>query len=256
MSLVRDFVAPGERHRYGRHPLQRAELRRPAGVDGRPPVCVLLHGGYWRWRWSRRYLRALSGVLARAGWATWNVEYRRVGMGFGGGWPQTFDDVAAAIDHLARWESDFDLDRVVAVGHSAGGELALWAARRPAPGVRVSAVAALAAVTNMEKGDVCRPGGGAYGLLGGTPEERPELYAEANPIRRVPIGVPLLVVHGAADETIPLARSREFAAAAREAGDEVELVELPGADHRAVADPRSPAIRPTLAWLEERRAGG
>src|SRR4051812_35285879 len=93
----------------------------------------MIHGGYWRARYSKRLMKGASADLARRGVATWNVEYRRIGRGQGGGWPATLDDVGAAIDHLALLD-DARLDLsggVTAVGHSAGGQLALWSASRP-----------------------------------------------------------------------------------------------------------------------------
>ncbi|MDP2711345.1 MAG: alpha/beta hydrolase, partial [Solirubrobacteraceae bacterium] len=117
------------RHRYGAHPRQVADLHLPAG-PGPHPVVVVLHGGYWRPPYTRLIMRPLCLDLARRGWAAWNVEYRRLGRD-GGGWPQTFDDVAAAIDHLDELRAGpVDLDRVTLLGHSAGGQLALWAGGR------------------------------------------------------------------------------------------------------------------------------
>jgi acetyl esterase/lipase len=257
--VLRDLAHGGQRRRYGRGRNQLAELRLPVGSPPHP-VVVTIHGGYWRARYSRRVSRPIAADLARRGWASWNVEYRRVGLGQGGGWPATFEDVAAGIDALADVEPGLlDLDRVAAVGHSAGGHLALWAATRPglpdgAPGahprVRLSAVAALAAVSDLEASrELTQPGGRVYELVGGAPGERDGRYELANPIRRLPLGIPVLLVHGEADQTVPVRRSRDFAAAAREAGDEVELVEVGGADHRAVVDPRTNAWAPTLRWL-------
>lgn len=259
--MLRDFAHGGDRRRYGDGRHQLAELRLPAG---RPPhaVVVTIHGGYWRARYSRRVSRPIAADLARRGWASWNIEYRRLGLGQGGGWPATFDDVAAAIDALADVEPGLlQLDRVAAVGHSAGGHLALWAAARPglpagAPGaeprVRLAAVGALAAVSDLEASrELTEPGGRVHKLLGGAPSQRDERYALASPIRRLPLGIPVLLVHGDADETVPIRRSRNFAAAARAAGDEVRLVEVPGADHRAVVDPRTEAWAPTVRWLAD-----
>jgi acetyl esterase/lipase len=122
-------------------------------------VAVVLHGGYWQAKYGKLTTRPLSVDLTRRGWAAWNVEYRRLGRGQGGGWPQTFDDVARAIDLLADLgDPRLDLGRVAAVGHSAGGQLALWAGNRPglpegAPGasprVTIGRVVALAPVTRM-----------------------------------------------------------------------------------------------------------
>jgi dipeptidyl aminopeptidase/acylaminoacyl peptidase len=116
----------------------------------------------------------------------------------------------------------------------------------------VAAVAALAAVCDLESTPaLTRPGEPVNELMGGTPEQLPEAYALANPGRRLPLGVPLLLVHGDADATVPLKRSRQFADAARGAGDEVALEVVRGADHRAVADPRTDAVAPTISWLRD-----
>jgi acetyl esterase/lipase len=238
-------------HRYGGHPRQVADLHRPAG-GGPHPVAVVLHGGYWQPPWTKLIMRPLCLDLVRRGWAAWNVEYRRLGRD-GGGWPQTFDDVATAIDHLAELaDPALDLARVTLLGHSAGGQLALWAAGRPelpadapgaAPRVRGRQVLALAAVC-----DLVGAGDAARELLGGSLEEVPERYAQADPMRRLPLRVPVGLVHARGDETVSVQRSRDYAAAARAAGGDVTLVEPPGG-HRDPIDPRSAAWRAAAGWL-------
>jgi acetyl esterase/lipase len=214
------------------------------------PVAVVLHGGYWGATYGKLTTRPVSADLARRGWAAVNVEYRRLGRGQGGGWPATFDDVGGAIDHLAvLGDPRLDLGRVVAVGHSAGGQLALWAAGRRVAAVPVHAVAALAPVT-----DLARAGAQARLLLGGTPDDVPERYAEADPIRRAPLDVPVLLVHPADDPLVPVRRSRAYAETARARGGDVELVEPPSGGHRAPIDPRHPAWHAAAGWLEARRA--
>src|SRR5947209_17240556 len=127
------LLTRGRTYRYGRARSQRADLHLPAGVVS-PPVMVLVHGGSWQRRYGRIVMRGLARDLLRRGWAVWNIEYRR--LGGGGGWPATFADVAAAIDHLGQLGSLVDLSRASVLGHSAGGHLALWAAGRArlAPG--------------------------------------------------------------------------------------------------------------------------
>jgi acetyl esterase/lipase len=230
---------PARRLRYGPHRDQNAELFLPAG-DGPFPLVVVLHGGWWQARRTRTklYTRPLSADLVRHGFAVLNAEYRRVGGG--GGWPATFDD-ARGIVALAREQPE--AAGVAVLGHSAGGQLALYAGAEGG----VGAVVALAAPSDLE----ARPGPETRALMGGAPSAVPDRYALGNPIRRIPIGVPLLLVHGTADETVPPRRSRDFTAAARAAGDDVTLVE-PVADHREVIDPRHPAWAPVPAWLRER----
>ena len=246
--IAADVVRPGRAVRWADHPGGVAELHLPRGA-GPHPVVVLVHGGSWRDWFDRRVMRPLAHDLRRRGWAAWNVEYRRIGRS-GGGWPTTFDDVAAAVDALADVDAPLDLDRVVLLGHSAGGQLALWAAGRdglpagaPGEGPRVHprAVVATAPVTDLERlGGLTAPGGLVNRLLGGGPAEVPERYALTSPIRRVPLRMPALLVHGAEDRTVSVGQSRRYAQAARAAGARVELVE-PRAAHRDHVDPRSTA---------------
>src|SRR4051794_10981893 len=191
-------------------------------------------------------MKGACADLARRGVAAWNVEYRRIGRGQGGGWPATFDDVGAAIDHLALLD-DPRLDisgGVDALGHSAGGQLALWAASRPDAVVAVRRVVAQAAVCNLTVA-----GEAAWELLGGRPQDVPERYDLADPMRLVPLGVPTLLVHGADDETVPVRRSRDYLAAARAAGDPVELVEPVPGGHRLHPHPRTEAWRIAAEWI-------
>ena len=213
------------------------------------PVAVLLHGGYWRSRYGKSLMRGVAGDLRRRGVASWNVEYRRVGR-HRGGWPMTFDDVGAAIDLLAVLDDPrLDLGDVSAIGHSAGGQLAFWAAARADARVEIGRVVAQSAVLDMPAA-----GEPAAKFLGGLQGEVPERYAAANPMQLVPLGKPTLLVHGAEDETVPLKRSRAYAEAARAAGDPVELVEPVPGHHRVHIDPRSEAWRIVADWVARRRA--
>lgn len=251
-QIAADVLRGGESHRYADHPWARAELHLPADA-GPHPVVVVLHGGSWRTTYGKRVMRPVCRDLVRRGWAAWNLEYRRVGGDEGGGWPATFEDVAAGIDHLAALDAPLDLDRVVLLGHSAGGQLALWAAGRGAlpadapgggpPAVRAGLVIAQAAVANLERGRaLTEPGGIVNGLLGGTPAQVPDRYALANPQRRLPLDVPAVLVHGRDDRTVSPGHSVEYAGAASAAGAPVELALLEAAVHRAHIDPR------TTAW--------
>jgi acetyl esterase/lipase len=231
-----------ERIAYGPAPSQCGELVRGDRAD----VAVLIHGGFWRAAYDRTLMRPLARDLAGAGWTTWNLEYRR--LGDGGGYPQTLEDVAAGIDALAAL--DVARERVVAIGHSAGGHLAAWAATRAAPAVALTGVVAQAGVLDLALGWELGLSGGVVGeLLGGGPEEVPERYAAASPRARLPLGVPALLVHGDRDAVVPPRISREFAAAARAAGDDVVLHEQPGEEHMGHTDPANPMWAAVRAWL-------
>ena len=238
--------------RYGSDGEQYAELFLPGGDPF--GVAVVLHGGFWRAFYDASLGRPLALDLAARGWAAYNVEYRRVGNG--GGWPATLLDVAAALDHLA--ELDVDLTRVVTIGHSAGGHLAVWAAGRAmlpgaAPGsspqVAVTGAVAQAGVLDLRTGAARSVGGTAIAdFLGGAPDEVPDRYDWADPIARVPLAVPVVCVHGHDDDSVPLAQSQAYVAAATAAGGEAELV-VTEDDHMAHVDPASNAWAVVIAAL-------
>jgi acetyl esterase/lipase len=242
--------------RYGDHPDQVANLHLPARPGDPHPCVVLVHGGFWRERWDRTTTTAIASDLARRGLAAWNVEYRRVGQE-GGGWPGTLLDVAAGVDALVG-VAEVDERRVVVVGHSAGGQLALWLAARHrlatgAPGadpvVRPRAAVSLAGVCDLAAGAAAALGAGAVqDFLGGEPDAVPDRYASASPAVLLPLGIPQLLVHGRRDEAVPSSQSRGYAALAAAAGDRVELVE-PDADHFDVIDPQHPAWREAAGRL-------
>ena len=256
-------AAPPADHReaYGADPLQFGELRLPRRADSHAPVVVLIHGGCWRSAYDLTHAAPAAAALADAGYAVWVPEYRRVGDD-GGGWPGTFDDIANAVDHvraLAVRYPSLDTARVVLGGHSAGGQLALWAASRrdgdaplagstvPAPpaqhALRVVGVVSLAGITDLaEYGSASGSCNSAVApLLGGTVAEVPDRYRAVSPIERLPIGVPVRVVHGASDPIVPLAQSRALVAKSHDRGAVVTLVEVPGAGHFDVVAPQSTA---------------
>jgi acetyl esterase/lipase len=256
---------PGPRTvKYGPLPEQEGDLWLPERAH--PPVVCLLHGGFWRMPYGRDQLDGVARDLAGRGFAAWNLEYRRLGAA-GSGWPGTFDDVALGIDRLAGLVADgvgLDLERVAVCGHSAGGHLALWSAARgrgsaqpgARGGVRIAAVVGQAPLADLERCDALRLGGTAVReLLGGAPEEVPERYRAASPRALLPLGVPQLLLHGGADGAVPVEISREYCRAARAAGDEVELVELPGLGHMDFLDPASAAHAALRSFLEVRLDG-
>jgi acetyl esterase/lipase len=234
---------------YGPDPLHFGELRLPSGA-GPHPVAVIIHGGCWRAEYDLRHITHLSAALTRAGVATWTLEFRRIGNP-GGGWTGTFEDVVHGVEQLRTLAPDFnlDLDRVALVGHSAGGHLALWlAGRRNLPGdeplgspptLPLRGVVALAGITDLRDyaGGAGNCNAAVPELLGGTPDDVPQRYALASPIELLPAGVPLRLVHGDGDPTVPTRQSRDFAARARSLGDDAELVLIPGAGHFDVIAP-------------------
>lgn len=236
------------RYGYGPHPSQFVEISLPDG-DAPVPVVVVVHGGFWRTRYGAELGRPLAADLRGRGFAVANVEYRRVGPEgtAGGGWPQTGADVAAAVDALAAdgqrlAGGRLDLRRVIAIGHSAGGQLAGWLAARRFPTVALTGVVLQAGVLDLVLAADQGLGGGAVtDFLGGTPAERPAAYADASPIARVPFGVPSVCVHGTDDTIVPIEQSRRFVDAATAAGDTSRLAPFDG-DHFALIDVR------TRAW--------
>ena len=216
------------RFAYGEDPSQFAELTLPAG-GALAPVVVVIHGGYWSSSYGAELGRPLAADLAGRGFAALNVEYRRVGSG--GGWPESGEDVAAAVDALRARPIGLDLDRVVALGHSAGGQLAGWLAARRGGAVAVTGVVLQAGVLDLVGGSAQALGGGAIdAYLGGSPSEKPQAYAQASPLALVPLGIPSLCVHGTADSLVPISQSEVFVAAARRAGDTTDLKTFDG-DH-------------------------
>ncbi|MEV6325442.1 alpha/beta hydrolase fold domain-containing protein [Nocardia sp. NPDC051787] len=257
---------------YGPQPSQVADLSMPE-TAGPHPVAVLVHGGFWKATYDRSYFAPLVWDLVGRGYAVWNLEYRRLGEP-GGGWPGTLLDAAAAVDLLAlmtvqagSWRlpegTRLDLTRVVTVGHSAGGQLALWLAARTRlplpiggpPRTPIACAVALAGVLDLHTADMQRlgateadpvtsaslcPAGAVAALLGGHADEVPERYHLSSPHYLLPLGLSVILVHGGADQDVPIQQSRTYAAAARAAGDSVELIESSDAGHFDVVDTRGP----------------
>jgi acetyl esterase/lipase len=245
-----------QRHFYGPDPSQFADLHLPAGRR-RPGTVVLIHGGWWGPHFGADHLARVAADLARRGWVTWNIEYRRLGLG--GGYPATLEDTAAAIDYLATL-ADVDTGRVVTVGHSAGGHLATWAAGRTglpagAPGaqpvIQIAGVMSLAGVIDLGVAARQKLGNGAaLKLMGGDPDEFPGRYAVADPLSQVPVPAAVCCVHARADDRVPFALSVTYVAAARAAGQDAELFEADG-DHFTVTDTTAPTWPAIISKLEE-----
>lgn len=243
---------PGTRVAYGSDSLQFGELRLPAEA-GRAPVVVIIHGGCWFSPYaSVRNSAPLAQALTDSGYATWNVEYRRYDQP-GGGWPGTFLDVARGIDHLRVLARTHPVDttRVVVIGHSAGGQLALWAASRKnlertsslymnAP-LAVHGVVSMGGITDLREYytrqlETCgNPG--VQSLLGAVPDSVPDRVRATSPIERVPLGVPTVLVAGERDRIATAASTAAYAAAARAAGDTVTVHMIPDEGHFEVVAP-------------------
>lgn len=244
---------PGQRIAYGTDSLHVGEWRWPAQLPpgGRAPVAIVIHGGCWTAAFATlRNTAPLADALADAGVATWNVEYRRSDSP-GGGWPGTLTDVAEAADYLRVLARQYPIDttRIVAVGHSAGGQLALWlASRRTLPResavyraspLPVHGVVSLGGITDLEEFSqrmATGCGRGVPPLLGGAPATVPDRVALASPIRRLPLGVPTVHIAGGQDAIAPDSVREAYRRAAAAAGDPPAAnVTVPGGHFEVIA---------------------
>ncbi|HEX6970076.1 MAG TPA: alpha/beta hydrolase [Micromonosporaceae bacterium] len=255
--LTRPACAPDAQVRYGEHPDQIADIRLPAtGVTEATPLVIVVHGGFWRAEYDRSHTGPLAADLAARGYLVAQLEYRRTGQG--GGWPATFDDVAAGVQALpglvaaTLGRPDLGNRPAVLLGHSAGGHLALWcAAELPE---RVAGVLALAPVADLAEAYRLNLDEDAVAaLLGAGPDLVPDRYARADPARRVPLPVRTVIVHGAKDLQVPIEISRRYVDLARTAGSDISLVELPEAEHFGLIDPESQVWTVVTAALHSLR---
>ncbi|GHH91166.1 alpha/beta hydrolase [Streptomyces capillispiralis] len=263
-ALSHPPVDPDATAAYGDAPDQLIDFyapRRSGGPGGPAPVVVVLHGGAWRAPYDRRHISPFAAFLAGRGFAVASVEYRRGAGERGGGdavagrWPETFDDVAAALDALEPLVRTHlpgaDPGRTVLTGHSAGGHLALWAAARhllpadapwrtdgPAPLRGVVALAPVADFAVADKLDVC--GAGVRQLLGGD-EHFAERRPYADPALLLPTGIATTLVQGRTDLDVPPAVAESYADAAAKAGEVVGVTLLDGVGHFPLIDPAADA---------------
>lgn len=248
-------AAPADRRiQYGKDPMQFGDLRLPKG-KGRHPVAIVIHGGCWLSAFADLQLTApLSDALTRAGIATWNIEFRPVDKP-GGGWTGTLIDVANAVDYVRELAKKYplDLERVVVIGNSAGGHLALWSAGRhrlpkesplfiknPLPvrgAINLGGISDLKSY--LKESAVC--GKPILKLVGGSPDEVPERYKETSPIEMLPLGVKQVLITGAEDKIVLPKNSQDYVAAAQKSGDDARLIVLEKAAHFEVIAPGSSA---------------
>ncbi len=252
---------PDQRFSYGPDPNQFGELRLPK-TRGPHPVAIVIHGGCWRAEYDLNHISSFSAALAEEGIAAWTFDYRRVGQS-GGGWPGTFEDVArgaASLRPRAR-RFDLDLNRVGAIGHSAGGQLALWLAsqrraRKPSPlsalnPLPLRALIILAGITDLRRAaeaGIC--GEALRKLMGGDPRTFPDRYRSVSPIELLPLGVAEHLIHGGKDSIVPPSLSEDFVAAAQKVGDKAQLTILPEAGHYELIVPGTSASQEVIARVK------
>jgi pimeloyl-ACP methyl ester carboxylesterase len=224
---------------YGPEPLQFGDLRVPTSA-GPFPLALVLHGGYWQATYNLIHTGPLAIELTKAGLATWNLDYRSLGVP-GGEWPGPRQDLEQALDAVERLPFEHD-GRTVLVGHSAGGQLALWAAKRSG-----LPVVALAPVSDLRDAVERRGAGSAPARF-----MAPEHFADGSPLELLPLGVRQIVVHGTADDSVPYSMSERYVAAA---GGDAELVTLDGAGHFEPIDPQAREFEQTLAAVQRLLAG-
>jgi acetyl esterase/lipase len=260
-------LAPDHRIAYGTEPSHYGELRIPAG-RGPHPLVVLIHGGCFKAAFATaKAFGAMADALKADGIASWNIEYRRLGEP-GSGWPGTYLDVGHGVDHVRAISNEYHLDlaRVAVVGHSAGGHLAMWTAARSrlnksselyvGDPLSVRGVMNLAGPVDMTANI---PGYEALcgdpvvtSLLGGTPADVPEHYAQASAIKLLPLAIPQVFVVGSHEEFVPLPLVDAYVAGASAAGDHVQRILIPGAGHFEIASPRAftwPQVKSAIVAL-------
>ncbi len=253
-------------HTYGEGDTRCELFLPPAQLRNGPlPVVIAIHGGCWRARYDMGHLSPLCGALAGEGFAVWSLEYRRVGNG--GGWPTTFLDIGAGADRLREAAGDhkLDLTRVVAFGHSVGGQMVLWLGARAgfapdhalyqASPLKLRGIVACAAITDLVDTfelNICT--GNAANLLGGMPAEVPGRYAAASPSALLPLHTPHTLICGEHDDTVPVSHTEPYYRRAKAFGDDVHWQVIPEIGHYEMAAPGSKAWPAVLAAVRKHAA--
>ena len=249
---------------YGNYPSQFGVLRMPILAES-CPVIITIHGGFWQSKFGLEENDPICEDLTRRGYATWNIEYRRVGED-GGGWPGTFNDVIDAVNHLTHLKERFliDLSRVVILGHSAGGHLALWLASQVNKDqtddfgnpllIPIHSVISLAGVLNLRRmweiHDEKGLNSPVASFVGGTPLEVSNKYRLASPIELLPLNVNQILIHGELDLHVPVELSIEYCRKTIQQGDKIRLIVLPETDHFMIIDPSSNAWKTVFDALK------
>ena len=239
-----------ERISYGSDPNQFGDLRLPRSngqkTKGPYPVVMNIHGGFWRAKYDLMHASHLCAALTKAGIATWNLEYRRVGNQ-GGAWPGTFEDITNGyrfLKQIAR-KHELDLKRFVVMGHSAGGHLAIALAGHQ-PDIR--GAVSLAGVLDLNRAwELHLSNDAVVEFLGGTPPQMPDHYREADPMQ-LSVKAAQHIIHGADDDIVPLAISQKYADLKKQKHEDVTLTILPKTGHFELIDPEA------LAWTEVERS--
>jgi acetyl esterase/lipase len=223
--LTRPAPPADARIAYGKEARQFGELRATANTQKPQPLVIALHGGFWRNQFNLEYMGHLCEALKKQGFATWNLEYRSLGDN-GGGWPGTFEDAVAGALFLKNIAGPYhlDLNRIITLGHSAGGQLALHVASK----MKVQGVIGLGAVADLKRAQEMQLGNRVVDLL--------KAPSSADPMQCLPLHTPQRLFSGKDDDIVPIEISRLYAAAAREKGDDARLIELPGG-HFEPVDP-------------------
>jgi acetyl esterase/lipase len=249
---------------YGTDPMQKVDVWLPKGKTKGPfPVVVMVHGGCWTTDIADRSLMNwIADDLRNTGVAVWNIDYRGVDR-TGGGYPGTFADAAKAADQLAANAKKFNLDtrRVLAIGHSAGGHLALWLAARPKlPAsspfhpphpLRIRHVISLGGLPDLEATATNADNGCGTEvvakLIGAPTPQHPDVYADTSVPRLLPLGVQQDLINGREDRIIPAVMATDYITKATAAGDTATLHTIPATGHVELIAPETPA------WAEAKR---